>query len=400
VPGWMAKFQLSGMERFVVALGLVWFCLVAISSVKAQTGTATQNLKPSWRLLTVEEGRSIVNAAWEPGPPARGTQDCSHLIHEIYKNAGFEYEYESSFELYAGSDNFARVKFPRAGDLIVWQGHVGIVVDPLHHSFFSRVRTGLEEQDYEGPYWKSRGTPRFYRYKVQGGGVLTATKAAESPQLPNIKRQEGTRVVSSDRPSSDPEEYSGSNPLPKTASNRTPSTYGPPVPVEPAELAAAFRVPTSVIVVAGSKPPTREEIAESISELSDAAGHALRTDDPSKAQVPLVIVEQFSVERVYVKRDRGWARLQVDSRVSLSGGTTELKPRRQKVLWELRRTDSGWEAFPPADRTYVPHDVAVKNLAAQLARLTESPEAAAHQEMVLRQESQLANLLSALLSSK
>jgi len=54
----------------------------------------------------------------------------------------------------------------------------------------------------------------------------------------------------------------------------------------------------------------------------------------------------------------------------------------------------------PTDRTYVQQDAAVRNLAAQLARLTESDGAAAHQETILRQESQLANLLSGLLDKK
>jgi len=54
----------------------------------------------------------------------------------------------------------------------------------------------------------------------------------------------------------------------------------------------------------------------------------------------------------------------------------------------------------PSDRTYVQEDVAVKNLAAQLAHLTGSDGAPAHQEMVLRQESQLAKLLGALLETK
>jgi len=65
----------------------------------------------------------------------------------------------------------------------------------------------------------------------------------------------------------------------------------------------------------------------------------------------------------------------------------------------LRRTESGWEAIAPADRTYVPNDVTVRNLAAQLARLTNGDSAAANQVAVLRQESQLANLLSALLDT-
>jgi hypothetical protein len=54
----------------------------------------------------------------------------------------------------------------------------------------------------------------------------------------------------------------------------------------------------------------------------------------------------------------------------------------------------------PSDRTYIPHDVAVKNLAANLARLASSDGAAEHQQAILRQESQLASLLSALLESK
>jgi hypothetical protein len=52
------------------------------------------------------------------------------------------------------------------------------------------------------------------------------------------------------------------------------------------------------------------------------------------------------------------------------------------------------------DRIYVPNDVAVRSLAAQLARLTERDDVAAHRESVLRRESQLANLLSALLENK
>jgi hypothetical protein len=86
--------------------------------------------------------------------------------------------------------------------------------------------------------------------------------------------------------------------------------------------------------------------------------------------------------------------------VSVSANGAELKKRREKVRWELRRTESGWEAVPPPDRTYVPCDMAVKNLAGHLARLTESGGAAANQEALLRQESQLASLLSVLLNQK
>jgi len=70
------------------------------------------------------------------------------------------------------------------------------------------------------------------------------------------------------------------------------------------------------------------------------------------------------------------------------------------VRWELRRTESGWEALLPSDRTYVPRDVAVRALAARLAQLTQTEGAASHEEQSVREEAQLASLLNALLQNK
>jgi hypothetical protein len=161
-----------------------------------------------------------------------------------------------------------------------------------------------------------------------------------------------------------------------------------------------MEVPQNIIIAAGNKPPTSSQVAEGISELSNASGNVLRADDPSSLALPVVIFERFRVERLEFKRDHGWAHLQMDSRATLAGGETDFKRRREKVRWELRRTESGWEAITPADRIFVPNDVAVRNLAARLARLTEKDRAAAHQETLLQQESKLANLLSALLENK
>lgn len=399
--------------RYFAGAGIAWICLRAISA-NAQAGEATQDPKPAWRLLTFEEGRSIVSTAWDQEQPAKGTLDCSHLIHAVYKKAGFEYSYDSSFELYDGNEHFVRVKFPHAGDLIVWPGHVGIVVDPLLHSFFSLVSTGLDEQNYEGTYWKSRGTPRFYRYKVQTGGAPGATQTAaatpappslatpshDSPKVKSVNRRDATLSVQESPSLSDSAENAALTSTTTASSKRTAVTYIPQDQTELTETATAFQIPTSIVVGPGSRPPSREEMAESISEVNDASGHVLRTDVPLKVQSPLVIVEQFSVKRVDVKRDHGWALVTIDSKVSINGGATHVKPRRDEVRWELRRTDSGWEAIPPQDKTYVAHDVAVKNLAAQLARLTESNSAAPHQEAIRQQESSLARLLSTLLDTQ
>src|SRR4029077_17500791 len=70
----------------------------------------------------------------------------------------------NSSELFAGIDQFRRVTIPQSGDLAVWRGHVGIVVNPVQHSFFSLLRSGRGVEAYDSPYWKRRGTPRFFRY--------------------------------------------------------------------------------------------------------------------------------------------------------------------------------------------------------------------------------------------
>jgi hypothetical protein len=391
------EFNWRVARGFALAACLAGGCMVAGLPAKAQATSASEESRLNSRLLSAKEGRAIVDAARDQDQPVRGAQDCSHVVHEIYLRAGFEYSYASSFDLYAGNENFARVKYSQPGDLIVWPGHVGIVVDRLEHSFYSLVSTGLEEQDYQGNYWKSRGRPRFYRYKAENAGTLTAVKTSASPRTSNSTKPRDSAPLIEERSAV---AASASNRPSKTASERTKVMHDPPVLPTPAAATPAIEVPQSIIIAAGNKQPTGSQVAEGISELSNASGNVLRADDPSRLALPVVIFEKLRVERLEFKRDHGWARLQMDSRATLTGGETDFKRRREKVRWELRRTESGWEAITPTDRTYVPNDVAVRNLAAQLARLTERDGAAAHQETILRQESQLANLLSALLENK
>lgn len=409
-------FKLGGFTRrgFILALGFL--CFLGAVPAKAQVTDAPQEKTPATRLLTLEEGRSIRDAALRLEQPEPGTLDCSHIIQQIYSDAGFEYSYASSFELFAGNEDFARVRFPRPGDLIVWPGHVGIVVDPLQHSFSSLVSTGFDVQDYESAYWRTRGRPRFYRYKVQTAPELTTAKNHASPQLSSTARpKSGPALLESDSRA----ENSAINRQPQPASERSVLVYGPPAPqpasehnvliygplppaeeIEMSTTSTPFEVPSNLIVAAATKPPTREEVAEGISELNDAAASILRSQDPFQTRSPVVVVEQFNVTRIEIKRDHGWAHLQVESKVSIDKGGMQRKQRRENVRWELRRLPSGWEVVAPPDRTYVPHDVAVKSLATQLAQLTQSNAASAHEVNVLRQESRIANLLGALLETK
>lgn len=132
--------------------------LTRTSSTNANQGRKTD------RTLSQDDGLSVIAAALDPRPRLYSQRDCSHLVHAIYERAGFRYPYASSSELYAGVEGFQRIVRPQPGDLVVWRGHVGIVIRPSRHIFFSLMRGGPRLDDYEAPYWTSRGHARFYRY--------------------------------------------------------------------------------------------------------------------------------------------------------------------------------------------------------------------------------------------
>jgi hypothetical protein len=392
----MQKMRIHSRRKWTAgassALGLIWLCFAQAGAAHAQSATVAPETAVNLRLLSAREGRSIVSAAMEQDQIASGANDCSHVVHQVYTDAGFEYPYASSFELYAGSENFARVRHPQPGDLIAWPGHVGIVLEPAEHSFYSLVSTGLEAQNYEGPYWKSRGAPRFYRYKIESGVMATAAaKDPASSRASNAGRQQNTGTLIDGRSTAD---NTSSERPPKTA-----STAAHELPDRPtAKVAnAKFEVARSIVISAKNKQPTKSEVAQGISELSSGSGSVLRENDLAKLALPVVFYEGLQVERLELKRDHGWAYLLMDSLAILADGETDYTRRREKVLWELCRTASGWEAITPKDRTYVPQDVAVRNLAAQLASETEAESSPTEREAVLRRELQLAKLISGLL---
>ncbi len=114
--------------------------------------------------FTPDDGLSVIAAALDYRVNLHSRRDCSHLVHAIYDRAGFRYSYVSSSTLYGGTNEFQRVANVQPGDLVVWPGHVGIVVNPAQHAFFSTLRSGPGIDTYDAPYWKQRGQLRFYRY--------------------------------------------------------------------------------------------------------------------------------------------------------------------------------------------------------------------------------------------
>lgn len=142
-------------------------CCVFAKDTRHDPDTADSAQKTetsSGQFLDDDDRLSLLAAALDRRVRRSSEPDCSHLVHAIYQYAGFPYAYAPSKDLYVGVDGFERVKQPQAGDLIVWRGHVGIIVKPSAHIFFSFMSSGPGTDDYEAPYWKHRGKPRFYRY--------------------------------------------------------------------------------------------------------------------------------------------------------------------------------------------------------------------------------------------
>lgn len=135
-----------------------------VTSSTIRQGTNENHGPKTDHTLSSDDRLSVIAAALDSKARLYSERDCSHLVHAIYERAGFTYAYASSSDLYVGVEGFQRVTRPQPGDLVVWRGHVGIVIKPSRHIFFSLMHTGPGIDDYEAPYWTSRGRARFYRY--------------------------------------------------------------------------------------------------------------------------------------------------------------------------------------------------------------------------------------------
>jgi len=143
-------------------------------------------------LVNSDQGLAIIGAALESRRPTDSNADCSNLVHTIYERAGFTYSYSNSSELYRGIKEFRRVLHPQPGDLVVWRGHVGIVISPVQHSFFSAMRSGRGVEFYDSPYWQARGWPRFFRYVK----AASRTRFSASSENASLKRASSSNAES------------------------------------------------------------------------------------------------------------------------------------------------------------------------------------------------------------
>jgi hypothetical protein len=306
--------------------------------------------------MNASEGLSVIGAALETRGNGLSRLDCSHLVHTVYERAGFPYSYASSSDLYAGIDEFQSITRPHAGDLVVWPGHVGIVVNPAESTFFSSLRTGIGVESYSSGYWKERGAPRFYRYAKVAG----AESRASAPSL--------TLETLDASPNTEPKLSVDLNP-------------------------ASIKFPR-VEVIDSAKPQSKEVMQAILGALS-ADSNDLREVDVFKLNRPLIVFSQIEVRAVKIHGHQGQAQVRITTLLSMDDGQVNPKQWQQVQTWPMRWRDrKSWELVLPQDAIYMPRETAVRILAHRLSVLADAENPSAN----LRQKAQLAQMLNTILA--
>lgn len=329
----------------------------------ASYASPTNSSNQALRLLSADEGLAVLGAALESRTHSYSEADCSHLVHAVYKRAGFPYSYASSSSLYAGTGEFRRVTRPQPGDLVVWPGHAGIVVNPAQHTFFSALRSGHGVEPYDSAYWRQRGHPRFLRYVMDAPATIPASPSSRGAGVQ-------TAVSTDQHPAN------GLNAT-RDASEEPQTQPSPPV------------TPVALI---HSPRPTSGEVTAALERILNESGDGLRDIDMLNPVKPLVVFDQISVDRVRLQRDHGWAEVHLAGALKLSKQKTNSTKHNESQRWQLVRHDhDSWEITLSSDATYVPSEIAVRALAHQLSALTD--EGAASPETA-EEKLQLSRLLS------
>lgn len=333
---------------------------------QAQT-TRPPAVPKGFRLLSLTEGRTIVQGiAWADDEEGL-SPDCSHLVHTLYERAGYSYGYANSLDLYRGAPPFLRVRSPHPGDLVVWRGHVGIVVNPSEHTFFSSVTAGTGIQHYDSPYWRARGHARFFRYLTNhsaeaGGRVEEATNRLPQP------REQGASGGANDAPALRSVKTSppANKPRGETAGRKQTEVA--------AASAPSVDDPAAISLRTGTRKPEAADVAHALAAANSDAGEVLRAANLEQLKQPVVVYRELQVSGVAVKGKRGAAQVQIETLAAVSAERMEAQQGWEDHQFELQRTKKGWVMTPANQNVYIPRDVALRTLSARLAALTQSPD--------------------------
>jgi hypothetical protein len=320
-----------------------------------ETADLLQQKAVQVRTLSRSEGSSILKVALGARSRTDSAFDCSHFVHRMYERAGFTYEYASSSDLYEGIDEFRRVANPQPGDLAVWRGHAGIVVDPRQRSFFSVLHSGPGVDYYDSLYWKRRGRPRFFRYIKRAPNGSTSNPIRRASWEPMDSDQTGPSDIAENRADNIGEDSSRDAGAAKHFENR------------------GVNSEISGLVFVNSASPKPDQVETAFLQACTDSEATLRGRDLLKSAQFLVVFDNFAVEKVHLAGKQGWVDIQIDEVVSVTGGRVEVRRHPERQRWPLSRAGKKtWKVFPSHDTIYLSQHTAERILAHELAQLTES----------------------------
>lgn len=346
------------------------------AAAKPVQGMHAPAIPPGMRPLSLKEGRGIIQGmAWADDEEGLAP-DCSHLVHTLYQQAGYPYPYASSLDLFRGTGQFLRVRYAQPGDLIVWRGHVGIVVNPGEHSFFSSVTSGAKIEDYHSPYWRARGYPRFYRYltksPLQGEETTEAarrpfeSKPKEQAVLGSVANQPSFRAVKASPPSA----------ALKARGDGAPGVRHGEAAKPIAAIVGNASTPSTLQIPLRTrgKQPSAAEVTSALEASNLETGEILRAGNLEKLERPVVVYRQLQVSGVELKGKRGTAQVQIETVAALTAERMEPQLGWEDHELELERAKEGWVMVQGNEIAYVPRDAAMRVLAERLAALTQTTE--------------------------
>jgi len=100
--------------------------------------------------------------------------DCSHFVYQVLNAARekvakpypapqiIDYRNTATIE---SSGVFFPINVPESCDFVLWDSHIGIIIDPHEGKFIgAQTSTGVAEASYTSGYWSEKSGKRFIRF--------------------------------------------------------------------------------------------------------------------------------------------------------------------------------------------------------------------------------------------
>jgi len=311
---------------------------------------------PDTVLVSPEQGEAVAAFALQSERRIRPKPDCSHLVHLLYARAGLIYPYEDSRVLYRGIDDFKRVKTPQPGDLVVWLGHVGIVLSPEEKTFLSSVRSGIITESWTAPHWIRRGHPRFYRYRIGPDTDMNLlAKIMDSNPHPENERQD---ALSSGTSAQLP--FSENPTIADSRTDELSSEHNEPVRQVARSTNESSDGPSSIVAtIAQRQTPGKRQIVDAILEGSRTRSRQLIGGEMLDAAHPFFVFCRMEVKKHKVKHESGWITLKLNEIMCQEDGRI-LAARTVERELSIARSNGIWAITDPRERTYLADEQALQ----------------------------------------